>query len=155
MWLLFVVSAAVVALGVDGCGPENIANSVSVLRNKGDGTFETRLDYRAGKNPVSVAIGDLNGDGKADIVTANGSGNTVSVFLADSSAVCVVPSVAGKKLPAAKQAIGQAGCRVGKIRRAYSKRVRNGRVVSSAPRPHRVLHGGGKVNLVVSRGRKR
>ena len=43
----------------------------------------THTDFPAGGEPSSVAIGDLNGDGKADMATANSSGNTVSVMLGD------------------------------------------------------------------------
>jgi hypothetical protein len=45
--------------------------------------------------------------------------------------------------------------RVGKIRRAFSKTVKRGRVISEKPKPGMVLPKRGKVNLVVSRGRKR
>jgi len=51
--------------------------------------------------------------------------------------------------------MAQTDCRVGRIRRAYSNTVKRGRVISQKPKPGRVLPIGGKVNLVVSRGRKR
>jgi beta-lactam-binding protein with PASTA domain len=68
---------------------------------------------------------------------------------------CVVPKVKGKRLARAKAAIRSHHCRVGKIRHAFSKRLQKGRVISQRPKPHKVLHNGAKVNLVVSRGRKR
>src|SRR6185503_19439724 len=50
----------------------------------GDGTFGTNTNYAVGNNPLSVAIGDLNGDGYTDLVTANQlSPHTVSVLLGD------------------------------------------------------------------------
>jgi hypothetical protein len=55
------------------------ANSVSVFVNKGDGSFQPRVDYRTGRQPVSVVIGDLNGDGKPDLATASLT-DTVSVL---------------------------------------------------------------------------
>ena len=39
-------------------------NTFSVLLNRGDGTYRAKLDYRTGDNPESVAIGDLNADGR-------------------------------------------------------------------------------------------
>src|SRR5439155_10910288 len=54
---------------------------VSVLLGNGDGTFGPKLDYGAGNSPVSVAIGDLNRDGRPDLVAANYGSNTVSVLL--------------------------------------------------------------------------
>jgi FG-GAP-like repeat/PASTA domain/FG-GAP repeat len=59
------------------------ARTVSVLANRGQGTFRAKLDYGTGANPISVAVGDLNGDGKLDVATANAGENvgTVSVLL--------------------------------------------------------------------------
>ena len=37
----------------------------------GDGSFQGRRDYPTGLSPQSVVIGDLNGDGKPDLATAN------------------------------------------------------------------------------------
>jgi hypothetical protein len=37
------------------------ANTVSVLLNSGDGTFDPRREYVAGEFPQAVAVGDLNG----------------------------------------------------------------------------------------------
>jgi len=55
--------------------------SVSVLIGNGDGTFQSHVDYRAGATVLAVALGDVNGDGKVDLVTANYNRNTIGVFL--------------------------------------------------------------------------
>src|SRR5919201_676943 len=39
------------------------------------------LSFDTGSNPLSVAIGDLNGDGKPDLATANVTSSTASVLL--------------------------------------------------------------------------
>jgi len=52
---------------------------VSVLINRGDGSFAGPFDYATWKGPLSIAIGDLNDDGKPDLVTAGDS--TVSILL--------------------------------------------------------------------------
>ena len=44
-------------------------------------SFAAARSYPAGPDPVSVAIGDLNGDGKLDLATANTTAGTVSVLL--------------------------------------------------------------------------
>jgi hypothetical protein len=56
--------------------------TVTVLLGKGDGTFTpTTQTLLTGNLPFSVAIGDFNGDGIPDLVTANEGGNTATVFL--------------------------------------------------------------------------
>jgi len=56
------------------------SGAVFVLPGKGDGTFTTAGSYPAGKNPLSVTIGDFNGDGNPDLaVTA--ADNTVTILL--------------------------------------------------------------------------
>jgi uncharacterized delta-60 repeat protein len=68
---------------------------------------------------------------------------------------CVVPGVRGQRLAAALARLVRANCRLGKVKRAYSRTVRKGRVSSQRPRPGARLPELAKVDLVVSRGRRR
>jgi hypothetical protein len=150
-----------VAIGdLDGDGKLDLAtantgaNSVSLLLNRGDGSFQAQGEWATARFPTWVEIGDLNGDGKPEVVTANQFANNVSVFT-NGTGLCVVSNVVGKRLPAARRALARAKCSVGKVRRVYSKAVSRNRVLAQSPEPRNVLPVGGKVNLVVSRGRKR
>ena len=49
--------------------------SVTVLLGNGDGTFQQSMSYDSGgKEPSSMALADLNGDGKVDLVVTNSYG---------------------------------------------------------------------------------
>jgi gliding motility-associated-like protein len=87
-----------VAIGdLDGDGKPDLAvanvgsNTVSVFRNTSTsgsiaaGSFEAKVDFTTGTNPFSVAIGDLDGDGKPDLAVANRNSNSVSVYRNTSS----------------------------------------------------------------------
>jgi hypothetical protein len=48
--------------------------------------FPTR-QYNVGANPVAIAVADLNGDGRSDIVTANNSSDSLTVLLSGAGGV--------------------------------------------------------------------
>ena len=62
------------------------SNTVSVLRNTAtagpitNASFAPKVDFATGENPFSLAIGDADGDGRVDLVTANSTANTLSVL---------------------------------------------------------------------------
>jgi hypothetical protein len=45
--------------------------NVAVLLGKGDGTFEKPVQYRAGKVPYGLVLGDFNKDGNLDVAVAS------------------------------------------------------------------------------------
>jgi cysteine-rich repeat protein len=57
------------------------AGFVNIFLGNGDLTFASSPQLSAGLGPQHVSTGDLNGDGKADLVVANALGNNVSVFI--------------------------------------------------------------------------
>src|SRR5205085_5602548 len=56
------------------------SNQVAVLLGNGDGSFAPAALFSTAGAPHGVALGDMNGDGKLDVVTG-GNNATVSVLL--------------------------------------------------------------------------
>ena len=57
---------------------------MTVLLGDGTGGF-AGSPFAVGADPVAVAVGDFNGDGNLDIVTANSGDNTVTILLGNGS----------------------------------------------------------------------
>ena len=88
---------ALAAADVDGDGHEDLAvasnpnttyvegkeyaGSATILLGRGDGTFGARSDYGVGPRPVVITAADLDGDGRADLATANRGSDDISVLL--------------------------------------------------------------------------
>jgi hypothetical protein len=55
---------------------------ISILMNKGNGTFKPFVSYSLPTGPIAVVVGDFNNDHKADIAVANGNGSgSITVLL--------------------------------------------------------------------------
>ncbi len=77
----------VVLLDVDNDGDRDVvaatsANLISVVANNGAGVFAGATNFPAGVDPRALVAADLNGDGRADLVTVNGGSESISIILA-------------------------------------------------------------------------
>jgi hypothetical protein len=82
------ISVALADVNCDGKPDIVTANwggdSISVLLNTsipGSFSVAARKDFATGSKPNSIAICDLDGDGRPDIATTSNSSNTISVFM--------------------------------------------------------------------------
>jgi VCBS repeat protein len=69
------------------CAANGIDGVVGVLLGNGDGTFQSAVTYGSGGSyPVSIAVADVNGDGKPDLAVTSPGSNTVGCFSAKATA---------------------------------------------------------------------
>ena len=150
------VSPGSVAIGdVNGDGSSDVVADgfvgLSVLVNRGGGTLVRGLEY---PELGSAALGDLNGDGRLDVAATDVYAGVVSIRV-NAPGLCNVQQATDLSLAAAKRALARGHCRAGKIRRVYARWIKPGLVISQNPSFGAVLPQGGKVNLVISKGKRK
>lgn len=86
--------ANIVAADIDGDGrpdlivTDNLVDSVSVFRNttkQGQFSLAARADFPTGSFPYGVAVADIDGDGKPDLIAVDNSANSISILRNTSS----------------------------------------------------------------------
>jgi hypothetical protein len=118
------------------------------------GSWHAEVPLSPGSNTITAVATDAAGASTQSQVTVvyqplvQGTGLPPVV----ASSVCKAPRIKGMKLPAAERAIRRAHCQVGRIRHERSKKVRQGRVISTSPAAGRQFRAGWKVELFVSKG---
>ena len=64
-------SSTTITITTTGTDTITTTTTTTTTTTKGDGTFQAKQSFGTGNGPCSVAVGDFNGDGKSDLVTAD------------------------------------------------------------------------------------
>jgi hypothetical protein len=138
-------------------------NGPILLRGRGDGTFFPRQSI-AEWGAYGGAVADFNGDTWPDLAFAAAELGEQAVrnfvlinWTAQPAPPCVVPELEYDsfiEVGTPLQVLRSVGCRLGGVRRMYSRTVPKGEVISQAPMPQEVLPSQSPVDVVVSRGRR-
>jgi hypothetical protein len=68
---------------IDILVPNNVGNSVTVLINDGDGSFnDLNYEFLVGSGPTEIVVSDINNDSCEDLIVVNLNTNTATVHLA-------------------------------------------------------------------------
>ena len=62
-----------------------------MLLQNSDGTYQAAVSYPVGNNPSSLQVGDVNGDGKPDLLVINSGDNTIGVLLGNGDVTFQLP----------------------------------------------------------------
>ncbi|HEX7508780.1 MAG TPA: FG-GAP-like repeat-containing protein, partial [Polyangia bacterium] len=70
-------------LSSDGSAPASATSTIVARLGNGDGTFGPEIGLAAGVTPSSIAVADLDGDGKLDLTVISDQGTRLSVYHGD------------------------------------------------------------------------
>ena len=137
----------------------NGTDGLHVRRGRGDGSF-----LRAQTTPLlgfhtlaGGTVADINADGWPDLAfdrydSGDAWGYVFLNWTGQPAPPCVVPDLRYGAWP---NAVRDAGCRRGHARRRFSRTVPRGDAISQRPSAGEVLPNGSRVDIVISRGRRR
>lgn len=134
-------------------GNASYLGPAAVVRLLPDG----RLDKSFGKGGA-VTLGGLasilalQADGKILVGGRQGDAWTLTRLIGGNN--CVVPALRGKSISKATATLERSYCRRGHVSRSFSGKVIRGLVISTTPPRGARVHGGAKIDLVVSRGKR-
>jgi eukaryotic-like serine/threonine-protein kinase len=154
---LFALSAA--GYPIPGCKVPNVAHkplasaeSAIINANCSIGKISTAQSSIAIGNVISTTPGaGSSHPGGASVALKVSLGNPKPPVPGKQ---CTVPNVVHQTLAVAAKAIAKGNCKVGKISTAKSKKVKDGRIISSNPKAGAKKGSGAKVNLTISKGNK-
>jgi hypothetical protein len=137
--------------------------SVAVLLGRGNGAFGAPGLVGLGGKPTDVRLGDVNGDGRLDLVASvfdslavrlgNGDGTfRARAAIPVAPPICLVPGLRDDTLKIARADLAAERCTVGRVTRRVAKGPA-GRVISQRPKLGTELLNRGRVDLVLSRRR--
>jgi FG-GAP-like repeat len=162
-----------VVTDLDGDANPDVTGGGFVLNGRGDGSF-ARAQPLPGSfyahRAVTSAVADFDLDGRPDIAIGAGEAfdglYSIGVYFNWTglpAPPCVVPPLTRRsnfvssriRLSRAKRLLHANGCSLGRVRSRASRRVRRGRILEQAPKAGSVLPSHTRIDLVVSRGRRR
>ncbi len=77
-------------------GNDTSAGGISVLLGNGNGTFQSATNFNSGIHPTNVTVGDVNADGKADLIVSTGGANgatNVAIHLGNGNGTFQTPTL--------------------------------------------------------------
>jgi uncharacterized delta-60 repeat protein len=156
------LNGKLVAAGVTSQGTPAV-NRFALARYKPNGSLDPsfgvggKITTKVGGTSASAFDLAIQPDGRMVVVGSSAiAGEDWSLaltrYLGDT---CVVPNVRGRSLAAARKRVRKAACSVGRVARRFSGKVEKGHVIAERPAPKSRVAAATKVELTVSKGRRR
>jgi hypothetical protein len=143
--------------GIPDIATSSVVDAPAAASGRGDGTFKPARPLES-LIEQGGAVADFNGDGRPDLAFAGVGYPAADVYLNWTglpAPPCVVVDLTAAPLRIARRILRDSGCRVGRVRHRFSRSVRRNRVIAESERDGAVLPSRSRIDLLVSRGRRR